>query len=123
MFNLLQLLSFFEEKKFISQIFSQHRFLGEKRKDTWIYEDKKCKEHFKNRIKTEDLYLSKLVKEDDVTELCLASSTRPRRRNLLAALAQYTVSHFRSSSTKSLSTKSSSWFLSSLLSFPASASG
>ena len=118
MFNLLQLLSFFEEKKFISRIFSQHRFLGEKRKDTWIYEDKKCKEHFKNRLKTEDLYLSKLVKEDDVTELCLASSTRPLRRNLLAALAQYTVSHFRSSSTKS-----SLWFLSSLLSFPASASG
>ena len=110
MFNLLQLLSFFEEKKFISRIFSQHRFLGEKRKDTWIYEDKKCKEHFKNRLKIEDLYLSKLVKEDDVTELCLASSTRPRRRNLLAALAQYTVSHFRSSSTKS-----SSWFLSSLI--------
>ena len=69
MFNLLQLLSFFEEKKFISRIFSQHRFLGEKRKDTWIYEEKKCKEHFKNRLKTEDLYPSKLVKEDDVTEL------------------------------------------------------
>ena len=50
------------------------------------------------------------MKQDDVTELCLASSTRPRRRNLLAALAQYTVSHFRSSSTKS-----SSWFLSSLM--------
>ena len=45
-----------------------------------------------------------------MTELCLASSTRPRRRNLQAALAQYTVSHFRSSSTKS-----SSWFLSSLI--------
>ena len=28
-------------KKFISRIFSQHRLLGEKRKDTWIYEDKK----------------------------------------------------------------------------------
>ena len=41
--------------------------------------------------------------------LCLASSTTPRRRNLLTALAQCTVSHFRSSSTKS-----SSWFLSSL---------
>ena len=38
--------------------------------------------------------------------LCLASSTTPRRRNLLVALAQYTVTHFRSSS---------SWFLSSLL--------
>ena len=50
------------------------------------------------------------MKHDDVTELCLASSTRPRRRNLLAAVAQYIVSHFRSSSTKS-----SSWFLSSLL--------
>ena len=57
----------------------------------------------KNRLKTVDLYLPKLVKEDDVTELCLASSTRPRRRNLLASLAQYTVSHFRSSSTKSSS--------------------
>ena len=45
-----------------------------------------------------------------MTEVCLASSTRPRRRNLQAALAQYTVSHFRSSSTKS-----SSWFLSSLV--------
>ena len=37
--------------------------------------------------------------------LCLASSTTPRRRNLLVALAQYTETHFRSSS----------WFLSSLL--------
>ena len=37
--------------------------------------------------------------------LCLASSTTPRRRNLLVGLAQYTVTHFRSSS----------WFLSSLL--------
>ena len=43
--------------------------------------------------------------------LCLTSSTTPRRRNLLIALAQCTVSHFRSSSTKS-----SSWFLSSLVS-------
>ena len=34
-----------------------------------------------------------------------------RRRNLLVALAQYTVTHFRSSSTKP-----SSWFLSSLIS-------
>ena len=41
---------------------------------------------------------------------CLASSTTTRRRNLLVTLAQYTVTHFRSSSTKS-----SSWFLSSLL--------
>ena len=75
--------------------------LGEKRKDTWIYEDQKnAKNTSKNRLKTVDLYLPKLVKGDDVTELCLASSTRLRRRNLLAALAQYTVSHFRSSSTK-----------------------
>ena len=37
--------------------------------------------------------------------LCLASSTSPRRRNLLVALMQYTVTHFRSSS----------WFLSSLI--------
>ena len=37
--------------------------------------------------------------------LCLASTTTPRRRNLLVALAQYTETHFRSSS----------WFLSSLL--------
>ena len=44
--------------------------------------------------------------------LCLASSTTPRRRNLLVALAQYSVTHFRSSSTKP-----SSWFLSSLLFF------
>ena len=44
--------------------------------------------------------------QDDVILLCLASSTRPRRQNLLAELAQCTVSHFRSSSTKS-----SSWFL------------
>ena len=36
-----QLLSFFEERKFISRIFSQHRLLGEKGKDIWIYEDKK----------------------------------------------------------------------------------
>ena len=46
-----------------------------------------------------------------MTLLCLASSTTPRRRNLLVALAQYSVTHFRSSSTKP-----SSWFLSSLLS-------
>ena len=46
-----------------------------------------------------------------MTLLCLASSTTPRRRNLLVALAQYTVTHFRSSSTKA-----SSWFLSSLIS-------
>ena len=64
----------------------------------------------KNRLKTVDLNVPKLVKLEDVTLLCLASSTRPRRRNLLAALGQYTVSHFRSSSTKS-----SSWFLSSLI--------
>ena len=31
--------------------------------------------------------------------LCMASSTTPRRRNLLVAFAQYTVTHFRSSST------------------------
>ena len=37
--------------------------------------------------------------------LCLVSSTTPRRRNLLVALTQYTVTHFQSSS----------WFLSSLL--------
>ena len=48
--------------------------------------------------------------QDDVILLCLASSTTPRRRNLLVALAQYSVTHFRSSSTKP-----SSWFLSSLL--------
>ena len=98
------------EKKLISRIFSQHRLLGEKRKDTWIYEDKKMQRTLKNRLKTVDLNVPKLVKLEDVTLLCLASSTRPRRRNLLAALAQYTVSHFRSSSTKS-----SSWFLSSLV--------
>ena len=50
---------------------------------------------------------------DDVILLCLASSTTLRRQNLLVALAQYTVTHIRSSSTKS-----SSWFLSSLLKFP-----
>ena len=48
--------------------------------------------------------------QDDVIVLFLASSTTPRRRNLLVALAQYTVTHFWSSSTKS-----SSWFLSSLI--------
>ena len=42
--------------------------------------------------------------------LYLASSTTPRRRNLQVALAQYMVTHFRSSSTKSLS-----WLLSSLI--------
>ena len=90
-----------KKKQFISRIFSHHGLLEEKRKDTWIYEDhKNAKNTSKNRLKTVDLYLPKLVKGDDVTELCLASSTRPRRRNLLAALAQYTVSHFRSSSTK-----------------------
>ena len=89
----------------------QHRLLGEKGKDIWIYEGKKMQRTLENSLKTEELYLPKLVKQDDVTELCLASSTRPRRRNLQAALAQYTVSHFRSSSTKS-----SSWFLSSLIS-------
>ena len=90
-----------KKKQFISRIFSHHGLLGENRKDTWIYEDQKnAKNTSKNRLKTVALYLPKLVKGDDVTELCLASSTRPRRRNLLAALAQYTVSHFRSSSTK-----------------------
>ena len=34
-------------KKIISQIFSQHRLLGEKRKDTWIYEDKKMQRTLK----------------------------------------------------------------------------
>ena len=93
-----------KKKQFISRIFSQHRLLREKRRDTWIYEDQKnAKNTSKNRLKTVDLYLPKLAKEDDVTELCLASSTRPRRRNLLAALTQYTVSHFRSSSTRSSS--------------------
>ena len=97
----VQLLYSSKKKQFISRIFSHHRLLGEKRKDTWIYEDQKnAKNTSKNRLKTVDLYLRKLVKGDDVTELCLASSTRPRRRNLLAALAQYTVSHFWSSSTK-----------------------
>ena len=48
--------------------------------------------------------------QDDVILLCLASSTTPRPRNLLVALAHYSVTHFRSSSTKP-----SSWFLSSLL--------
>ena len=47
---------------------------------------------------------------DDVNLLYLASSTTPRRRNLQVALAQYMVTHFRSSSTKSLS-----WLLSSLI--------
>ena len=58
------------------------------------------------------LYLLKLV-DCRTTWLYfhgLASSTTPRRRNLLAALAQYTVTHFWSSSTKSLS-----WFFSSLI--------
>ena len=32
--------------------------------------------------------------QDDVIVLCLASSTTPRRRNLLVALAQYTVTDF-----------------------------
>ena len=48
---------------------------------------------------------------DDTTPTSLT-----RRRNLLVALAQYTVTHFRSSSTKP-----SSWFLSSLLSFSCNA--
>ena len=48
--------------------------------------------------------------QDDVILLCLASSTTPRGRKLIVALAQYTVTHFRSSSTKP-----SSWFLSSLM--------
>ena len=48
--------------------------------------------------------------QDDVILLCLASSTTPRWQNLLVALVQYTVTHFQSSLTKS-----SSWFLSSLL--------
>ena len=43
--------------------------------------------------------------QDDVILLCLALSMRLRRRNLLVALVQYTVTHFWSSL----------WFLSSLL--------
>ena len=58
-------------------------------------------------LKTVDLYLPKLA---DCRTTCLASPTTPRRRNLLVAVAQYTVTYFGSSSTKS-----SSWFLSSLM--------
>ena len=36
--------------------------------------------------------------QDDVILPCLASSTTPRRQNLLTALAQCTVPYFRSSS-------------------------
>ena len=38
-------------KKFISRIFSQHRLLGEKGKDIWIYEDKKMQRTLKNSLK------------------------------------------------------------------------
>ena len=34
------------------RIFNQHRLLGEKRKNTWIYEDKKNTKPVKNRLKT-----------------------------------------------------------------------
>ena len=100
-----QLLSFFEVKQFSSRIFNQHRLLGEKRTIPGFTRIKKCK-GLQKSLKTVDLYLPK----DDVILLCLASSTTPRRRNLIIALAQYTVTHFRSSSTKP-----SSWFLSSLM--------
>ena len=56
----VQLLSFFEEKKFINRIFSQHRLLGEKRKDTWICEDKKIQRTPKKSPKNRELYLLSL---------------------------------------------------------------
>ena len=97
-----QLLSFFEVKQFISRIFNQHRLLGEKRNDTWIHEDKEMQRTSRS-LKTVDIYLPKLV-------YCRTTwfyFVWRRRQHLLVALAQYTVTHFRSSS----------WFLSSLLLF------
>ena len=86
----------------VSQIFNGHCWLGEKRKDTWIYEVKKYKALEKS-LKNRELYLPKLVDCRTTWFYCV---WRCRRRNLLTALAQCTVSHFQSSS----------WFLSSLIS-------
>ena len=38
---MLLLLCLYDYKQFTSRIFNQHRLLGKKRNDTWIYEDKK----------------------------------------------------------------------------------
>ena len=76
-----------------------------------MYEDKKMQRTSKS-LKTVDLYLPKLG-DCRTTWLYFVWRRRrptPRGRNLLVALAQYTVTHFRSSSTKL-----SSRFLSSLL--------
>ena len=73
----------------------------EKRKDTWIYEEKKCKEHLKPAEACE-------ARRRDSTEFGVVDETTTTK--FARWLAQYTVSHFRSSSTKS-----SSWFLNSLI--------
>ena len=82
------------------------------RKDTWIYEDKKYKA-LKKSLKNKEVYLPKLLDCRTTWFYCVWRHRRHhddlRRQNLLIALAQCTVSHPRSSSTKS-----SSWFLSSL---------
>ena len=41
-------------------MFNQHRLLGEKKNDTWIYENKEMQRTSK-ALKTVDLYLPKLV--------------------------------------------------------------
>ena len=85
--------------QFISRIFNQHRLLGKKRNDTWIYEDKKMQRTSKIAQNSGFIHAEACGLQDDVILLCLASSTIPRRPNLQVALAQYTVTHLRSSSS------------------------
>ena len=73
-----QLLSFFEVRR-ISRIFNQHRLLGEKRNDTWIYEDKKMQRTSKIAQNSGFMPAEASGLHNDVILLCLASSTTPRR--------------------------------------------
>ena len=88
------------KKQSISRIFNQLCLLGEKRRIPGFKCIRKCK-GLKTLLKNSGFIPAEACGlQDDVILLCLVSSTTPRRRNLLAALAQCTVSHFRSSSTK-----------------------
>ena len=74
-------------------MFNQHRLLGEKKSDTWIYENKGMQRTSKIALNSEFKPAEACGLQDDVILVCLASSTTPRPRNLLVALAQYTLTH------------------------------
>ena len=75
-----------------SRNFNDHRLLGEKRKDTWFYEDKKMQRTSKFALKQWIYTCEACAFQDDVILICSASSTTLQRRNLLAALLHCTVS-------------------------------